>query len=177
MNVFETGHPHAVLAALETEHFGQRRFAFEDQNGALVDARRPLGRRRGPRARHKNVCHRRGLALQTDGRKDVRPGTGIVREDRKVWERGGAEGGAGQNNQHAESDRPLSRAARQEPKAVPAKRLSACGNPGATGSVLAIACSGVPQTCRVPHGLNGQECHLPVPMAGQHSLGLPFTGS
>jgi hypothetical protein len=102
MDIREALHPDRVLpGAPEAEEVGQRGFAFEDQNRAAFHARRPFHAGRGTRSRHENPRHPGGLALQTDGFEDLRPGARVFGEHAEVGQFGGA-GKAGEGHEASE---------------------------------------------------------------------------
>ena len=71
MHVLQTGGVDGSLAALETQRFGQRRFTFQHENGALLNAPRPIGCGCSARSRYENV--RIGVLLKSDRSKNLRP--------------------------------------------------------------------------------------------------------
>jgi hypothetical protein len=84
VNVGEARHADAVFAALEAEHFGQRRFAFENQDGALLDAAVHSADAGAPARATKTCACDAGWRSRPMETEDVGPGAGIVGEDRKV---------------------------------------------------------------------------------------------
>ena len=73
MSIGQAADAGILFGAAKAEEIGQSGFALQDQDGALFDARRPLGRGGGARARHENAGDAGWLALQADGGKDLGP--------------------------------------------------------------------------------------------------------
>ena len=98
MDIGEALHAHRVLAgAAEAEEVGERRLAFEDQNGAALHAAVPFDAGGGPGACHEDVRHPGGLTLEADGGENLGPRAGVVGEHAEVGQFGG--GGQGGEEQ------------------------------------------------------------------------------
>ena len=100
VHIVETLHSHRVLLRTpEAEQVGQRRFAFQNQDGAALHPGGPFDARRRTCARHENPRHAGRLALQPDGRENLGPGARIFREHAEI----GKFGGAAQAGEHHEA--------------------------------------------------------------------------
>ena len=91
VHIAEALHSHRVLLRTpEAEQVGQRRLAFQNQDGAALHAGGPFDARRRTGPRHENPRHPGGLALEPDGSENLRPCARVIREHAEVRQFGGA---------------------------------------------------------------------------------------
>src|SRR5262249_15093074 len=94
--VYNAAHTYAILAAAESERFGDRRFAFENEKGSTLDPAGPHVRGGSGRPEYEDFGELRVLSDETDRGKDLRPWT-LIQSDYgnvRLWLAG--EGAAGQ---------------------------------------------------------------------------------